>query len=285
MLMNQLLEQRRTDNGASKTKLRYSRPPGTKMHIEVPADYYCQLFNPAEANEQCLTACLIQRENRLGRLDEMEMPPGYEIVPGPTFDLLPFRSICNANGLQARVSENARGGDYILSFHMSGVEAGLVVREISTSPQKLRIVGQAILGDHTRVCAGGTSCSCSLDPAMHPEKQTQIIVHFDPEDLLLFVCHNFAKSEERTLPLTLWKDVKAGQNIRPYCFTDVGDFLDDEKLQPLRMITAVVQIQNDLSSFATFKEHAEQDGISGGHTAQLKALSDLVQHIETLNRG
>lgn len=277
-----LLEKRRTRNDSSNIELPNNRPLSPRMHVIIEADYYCQLFKPADGDANSLSACLIQRESGLQLFGEGTMGPDWAVeLDTSELDSIPFRNIHNGNGPQARVSADAQEGDYILSFHMSAVNAGLVIREVSNNPGEFSIIGQALFDENTRPCPGEESCSCMLDPEMHPNDQKKMVVHFEPEDLLLFVCHSLIREEEReALALGPWEDEEVRSPTRSYASAE-GDFFVDDKLEYLRLVTPVVQCQNHLSSFATMAEHGDPKEVPDeGRTAEHEALRDFVQRFE-----
>ncbi|KAF2725939.1 HET-domain-containing protein [Polychaeton citri CBS 116435] len=255
----------------------YDRPSNTKPRIQVDADGYCKLFKSSCPGAD-FEACLFKHKSLSDKLEVTELPPGYEWAgPQMTEDIC-FRTVYAADGLCAKVPIQGRVGDLLLSFHMSAIDIGLVVRGPVDEDGLYRIVGQAVFEHAATLCLGRDSCSCSLGPEMHATEEERVAVYFDPEDLLLFVCQSLSENQDPSLNLLDWKGYLTAEKISQSHYTQVGEIIEDERLTPLRLATPVVRNDEEWSSFAQLTRRKEiNDAASRQRKDLLEALRRWAQ--------
>ncbi|KAK5125363.1 hypothetical protein LTR85_000472 [Meristemomyces frigidus] len=252
--IQRLLRQRRNPEHATNPPRTPATMPAAvfkaRPRVAIKADSFCQLF-PHPTVEDALAACLMHREGPLARTVAAlaVRPPGFEEQPGPNLEEVSYTAVSASFGPCVKVARWAQPEDFVLSFHVSGFDPGLLVRETESGSGCFQIIGQAIFDVHTVICSGREECHCSFDAARHPSPKSEMNAYFDPEDLLLFVCQSLVPDDVRSLDLTRWREGEAGKKIRESHVSQVGEIGDDDRLLPQRLATSVVQPSDSLSSF------------------------------------
>ncbi|KAK4539347.1 hypothetical protein LTR36_000778 [Oleoguttula mirabilis] len=277
------LQQRRTQEQTVTPSAKPATASEARARIAVQADSFCQLFRSA-TTEGYLAACLVQAGTSLVPI-MVEMHPDFEAGPGPNFKEVAYRNVLGSNGPCLKVSSWAQPGDYVLSFHSSGFDHGLLARQTEDGSTRCRIIGQAIFDEHTVICSGGEACSCSCDVAWHPSQDTELRAQFDPEDLLLFVCQSLVPNDLRSLDWVKWSDVQARERVREADVSPIGEIMDDTRLLPLRLATSVVQPHDCFSSFVEVEEsHRAAEGSSEDGSQLSEQLRELARHFNNSKR-
>lgn len=262
---------------SSEPSMPRSCPGPERSKIVVAADAFCELFLGAHTGDDLL-ACLGRSDNGRKSVD-IGIPPGFEEEEVEARPSVPCREVWNGMELCARVTHTALPGDFLLEFHESCFDYGLVVRKIPAEPSSYHVVGQAIFEEGVKGCAGGAGCSCSLDSSMHAQDGNLMEVHFDPQDLLLFVCQTLRVREHRSVDLVRWKEVLAGEVVREAHVGQEGEIVEDSRIQSLRLTTAVVDSEDATSSYAALVPKTGKSGTAADDewAAQLR---ELQQHFQ-----
>lgn len=104
-----------------------------------------------------------------------------------------------------------------------------------------------------------------------------MVLHFDPEDLLLFVCQSLGESRTKGLNVLDWKGYLAAEKISEAQYTQVGEIVEEVRLQSLRLETSVVRRDDEWSSFAEVVRVDVDSEKSRERSELLKALRRNLQ--------
>lgn len=144
------------------------------------------------------------------------------------------------NTAVALVPSSTKAGDVLILLEMTSC-VGLVVRQHNTRCHQFIVTGQALIDPFARACHDVGSCDCGMPGEAHIGSTARMVLCFDPEDLLLFVCQDLRLQQEG-----LYSRDDDNRHERPTNrFTAI-----DPVLAALRLETAVVRSDDGWSSYA-----------------------------------